>query len=1188
MRKRLVLCLDGTWNSRDDSTNVFHLYNLVIQGLVDDRKVVQEKKYDEGVGTGLLDSVSGGAFGFGLEENVREALNWLIERYDDGDEIHVFGFSRGAYTARSLVGFIARCGLPHRGCPLPLDQLWRAYRVLGRSEEDRDSWWERAFGREEPPFRKLTDLVFDNGKPKSEATWNADERLLVKWSRRVPIHCLGLFDTVGSMGSDALAIPGLRSRLAMHHNMNLTTLIRHGFHALAIDEHRSNFTHSPMREFFWNDRPETKFAGKITQRWFAGSHSNVGGGYDSNISTLFALEWMARQAQDVGLVLDEDAMGRLEQAKNAGWPEGKSIDAVAPLRDSYAEFASPLWTHLVRAKPEYRHIAPVPETRGPTRKNADGSTRGYTLVCVGEEVDESALELIKANPSYRPPNLVEHLKRAKPEKAREMNLEFSSIHPWAAGSLGGKLLLVLWASLAAWGFVMAQDAFCLALPLSLMPIVAFFLVAVDGAESHLNFQSVRGSLPPWQQACLDSLYWLRTIGTVLFFIGTLAALWQTLSWVWTQGRTTWADLAACWQQLLGVPAAAGLATLLVGWTTESRPLNVDPRRKPVSAREKAFIAGVLGTIAFLIPVWWQQITGSSAVALPTWRGLVPSSDESLAGHLLLVFVLFFYVMDSFWWIGEPMDRARLGSIVLLQKCKIPADFAGCLDRWLQMLKREDLPGEPPGDPTSRASALLGRTLRLALWRDMIGFIPIYTALYLAALWFLHTGLLVPRLPAWEEFCRNHWLASSSWWLLPAFVAAADYAEDFFHLRLLRCLPGDASRSVTTPSASLARCSRCVTVAKFAGVIPCALLSLVAILWGGWELLTGSNHGGWRATLDLLAWAIVLLGFLVQIIIWRRSSSKTMNNDSNSPPPDNAGGSHVMNEKGLREETKEAVKEGNLFVSIVGGVWLFLFLNVIVPHTGSKDHSAADDGEKLESTYRNLILTLKHGEVWQPPISWAQVRSAMAASKESSDGPQAPSFDERANQPVADYSHDKQQRDVEAALLFPTGPVMDESSRLERLAKASDSLRKLLEEREQEAIDIPGLGKVSEVRVLVLFPVLTLILISGTAMCRSRLLRIGISHERPPLWSYPLPLSLVIMPLHRWRFWNGVGLFCLLVVLYVTLEFGAWNPLQSMAGQGNEREMVITYLAMLLSIIVFLHSCLDAWRRDRHNETAQPG
>ena len=130
-KQRLILCFDGTWNQEDNSTNVLHHFNLVREDPTG--AFLQKKHYLRGVGTGVLDRITGGGFGIGLEENVRAGYNWLVENYqDEADEIYIFGFSRGAFTARSLVGFIGRCGLLRKGAPLPVQQLWRAYCLLGR------------------------------------------------------------------------------------------------------------------------------------------------------------------------------------------------------------------------------------------------------------------------------------------------------------------------------------------------------------------------------------------------------------------------------------------------------------------------------------------------------------------------------------------------------------------------------------------------------------------------------------------------------------------------------------------------------------------------------------------------------------------------------------------------------------------------------------------------------------------------------------------------------------------------------------------------------------------------------------------------------------------------------------------------------------------------------------------------
>src|SRR5438046_2586767 len=117
--RRLVVSLDGTWNNRDDSTNVLYSHSLSLKchekecdygtgSKVEKVKATQERYYQEGVGTVPLDRITGGGFGFGIDVHVRKAYNWLVQNFEDGDgadhppdEIYIFGFSRGAYTARS-------------------------------------------------------------------------------------------------------------------------------------------------------------------------------------------------------------------------------------------------------------------------------------------------------------------------------------------------------------------------------------------------------------------------------------------------------------------------------------------------------------------------------------------------------------------------------------------------------------------------------------------------------------------------------------------------------------------------------------------------------------------------------------------------------------------------------------------------------------------------------------------------------------------------------------------------------------------------------------------------------------------------------------------------------------------------------------------------------------------------------
>src|SRR5262249_9541832 len=129
--------------------------------------ITQHAFYHEGVGTGPLDRITGGGFGFGLEANVRAAYDWLVPQYHDGDEGYVFGFSRGASTARSLGRFIATCRPLRRSAPLTVSELWENYCLLGRAREQRQGVWDTVFP-EAPTFRKITDLVWD--------PWLVDDR----------------------------------------------------------------------------------------------------------------------------------------------------------------------------------------------------------------------------------------------------------------------------------------------------------------------------------------------------------------------------------------------------------------------------------------------------------------------------------------------------------------------------------------------------------------------------------------------------------------------------------------------------------------------------------------------------------------------------------------------------------------------------------------------------------------------------------------------------------------------------------------------------------------------------------------------------------------------------------------------------------------------------------------------------
>src|SRR5882757_9938529 len=172
--KRIALFLDGTWNTTNDNTNVWRLRALTAPVGADN--VRQAIYYNAGLGTQVGSKVRGGMFGLGIDDILLESYRWRVENYNDGDELYIFGFSRGSYTARSLSGFIGRCGVLLPGGPLSIRQLYDRYRL----------------GLTVPSIERLL-----NHPPKNPSL---EEQWLVKYSRLVSIRFLGVFDTVGSLG----------------------------------------------------------------------------------------------------------------------------------------------------------------------------------------------------------------------------------------------------------------------------------------------------------------------------------------------------------------------------------------------------------------------------------------------------------------------------------------------------------------------------------------------------------------------------------------------------------------------------------------------------------------------------------------------------------------------------------------------------------------------------------------------------------------------------------------------------------------------------------------------------------------------------------------------------------------------------------------------------------------------------
>ncbi len=270
LMKRLVVCCDGTWNKPDSQTvtNVEKIARTVQTDPVATGGVHQLVYYVSGVGAGSYgaDKVLGGAFGFGLFHNVIACYRFLAQNYEPGDEVFIVGFSRGAYTARSVAGMVGRVGLLTR-VSLVEERLPSAVHMYQRTQGPHG-----AFGDSVEEFRH-------------------------DHCNAVKVSFLGVFDTVGALG-----VPGLQ-RAPRFHDVQLSGQVLQARHALAIDETRLKFAPT-----FWEAAADRADAAtedpRVKQVWFEGAHSDVGGGYSDTGLSDTSLLWMAREAHAAGLVFD--------------------------------------------------------------------------------------------------------------------------------------------------------------------------------------------------------------------------------------------------------------------------------------------------------------------------------------------------------------------------------------------------------------------------------------------------------------------------------------------------------------------------------------------------------------------------------------------------------------------------------------------------------------------------------------------------------------------------------------------------------------------------------------------------------------------------------------------------------------------------------------------------------------------
>lgn len=313
--KNIVLCADGTWNTpHGDSasvtdTNVRKLYCALTND------PAQLKYYDSGVGTDgtPLDHLSGGAMGEGLFQKVQDCYQFLSDVYDPGDKVFLFGFSRGAYTARSVAGMIAGFGVPTINLDnMTVKRIFEAYR--------------------EPDAGAKAAL-----KASLKTAYGMQE---------VTVQLVGVWDTVGSMGIPGIFFNFFNQQKYGFLDTALHPCIVHAYHAVAIDERRAQF-----KPTLWTheDGSYRDSDAQVEQVWFPGVHCDVGGSYQDCRLSDITLSWMMHKAKENGLffcaadeehyltIPSENAYGDAhDEWKIVPWgiPEHRQVPAIAAMSNT--------------------------------------------------------------------------------------------------------------------------------------------------------------------------------------------------------------------------------------------------------------------------------------------------------------------------------------------------------------------------------------------------------------------------------------------------------------------------------------------------------------------------------------------------------------------------------------------------------------------------------------------------------------------------------------------------------------------------------------------------------------------------------------------------------------------------------------------------------------------------------------
>ena len=298
------------------------------------------------MGTRRFERIRGGAFGLGLSRNVRDCYLFLVENYLPGDDLFFFGFSRGAFTARSTVGLVRNSGILLAEHIDRINDAYALYRARGDRSHPR--------GTEAQIFRR----TYSHPDP--------------------DIHFVGVWDTVGALGIpiDGIRLPWITNRWSFH-DTTLSSHVRFAYQALAIDEQRG-----PFRPNLWEQ--QTGVTGQtLEQLWFAGVHSDVGGGYSDPALPEIALLWMVERARACGLAFEpghfqlagNNAFGAIHNSRKGFYRLLRPYRRPLVADDSaVASSAKRRETEMADYRPE--NLAKYLAAGGPVTPVQDGSANG--------------------------------------------------------------------------------------------------------------------------------------------------------------------------------------------------------------------------------------------------------------------------------------------------------------------------------------------------------------------------------------------------------------------------------------------------------------------------------------------------------------------------------------------------------------------------------------------------------------------------------------------------------------------------------------------------------------------------------------------------------------------------------------------------------------------------------------------